>query len=112
MTLRIVAGERCGKWRLESTREPTGSAESTYSRIRASRTSRWRASIYSILHQVDKQRVREDEPGLPQARTRTHQHHETRVAPLLHPARQSELAKRALGQPGHRHAVARPQPQH
>src|SRR5689334_6785172 len=45
MTLRIVAGERCGKCRFESTREPTGSAESTYSRIRATSTSRCRASI-------------------------------------------------------------------
>src|SRR5881397_3392485 len=106
MTLRIVAGERCGKWRLESTREPTGSAESTYSRIRATRTSRWRASIYSILQQVDKQRVREDEPGLRQARPRTLQQQVTRVAPLLDPARQGGLA-----QPGRRHAVARAQPQ-
>src|SRR5438445_589995 len=102
MTLRIVAGERCGKWRLESTREPTGSAESTYSRIRATRTSRWRASIYSILQQVDKQRVREDEPGLRQARARTLQQQVTRVAPLLDPARQGGLAGRALGQPRRR----------
>src|SRR3989442_3208301 len=111
MTLRIVAGERCGKWRLESTREPTGSAESTYSRIRATRTSRCRASIYSILQQVDKQRVREDEPGLRQARPRTLQQQVTRVAPLLDPARQGGLAGRALGQPTRRHAVARAQPQ-
>src|SRR2546425_10395030 len=111
MTLRIVAGERCGKWRLESTREPTGSAESTYSRIRATRTSRCRASIYSILQQVDKQRVGEDEPGLRQARARTLQQQVTRVAPLLDPARQGGLAGRALGQPGRRHAVARAQAQ-
>src|SRR3989442_4558370 len=111
MTLRIVAGERCGKWRLESTREPTGSAESTYSRIRAMRTSRCRASIPSMLQQVDEQRVREDEPGLRQSRARTIQHEVTRVTPFLDPARQGGLAGRALGQPGRRHAVARAQAQ-
>ena len=45
MVLRIVAGDRLGKWRLVSTREPTGSAESMYSRMTAISTSRWRASI-------------------------------------------------------------------
>src|SRR5215510_13618556 len=68
MTLRIVAGDRCGKWRLESAREPTGSAESTYSRIKATSTSRCRASISLILQQVDKQRVGEQESRLGQSR--------------------------------------------
>ena len=45
MVLRIVAGDRLGKCRLVSTREPTGSAESMYSRMTAISTSRWRASI-------------------------------------------------------------------
>ena len=40
MTLRSVAGERFGKYRLERAREPTGSAESMYSRMMATSTSR------------------------------------------------------------------------
>src|SRR6267142_2846470 len=49
IALRMVAGERCGKWRLTSARDPTGSAESMYSRIVAISTSRWRASICSFV---------------------------------------------------------------
>src|SRR6185295_16167795 len=49
MALRMVAGERCGKWRLTSARDPTGSAESMYSRMVAISTSRWRASICSFV---------------------------------------------------------------
>ncbi len=45
MVFRIVAGERFGMWRLASAREPTGSAESMYSRMTAIRISRCRASI-------------------------------------------------------------------
>ncbi len=45
MTLRIVAGDSEGKYFLVRTREPTGSAESTYSRMTATSTSRWRVSI-------------------------------------------------------------------
>ncbi len=45
MALRIVAGDRFGKWRLLSAREPTGSAESMYSRMTAISTFRWRSSI-------------------------------------------------------------------
>src|SRR6266545_706550 len=49
ITLRIVAGDRLLKYRLTRTREPTGSAESMYSRINAIRTSRCRASIALLL---------------------------------------------------------------
>src|SRR5438132_1290204 len=99
MTLRIVAGERCGKWRFESTREPTGSAESTYSRMRAIRTSRCRASIYLMLQQVDEQRVRDDESRLRQPRAGAVQPQVTSLSPRLDPARQGGLARRPLRQP-------------
>src|SRR5437879_63180 len=98
ITLRIVAGEKCGKWRFESTREPTGSAESTYSRMRAIRTSRCRASIYLMLQQVDEQRVRDDESRLRQPRAGAVQPQVTGLSPRLDPARQGGLARRALGQ--------------
>src|SRR5215467_2840266 len=92
ITLRIVAGERCGKWRLDSAREPTGSAESTYSRISAMSTSRCRASICLILQQVDKQRVRDEESRLGQARAVVIEGEVSGPLPLLDPPEQHRVA--------------------
>src|SRR5215470_13685177 len=88
MTLRIVAGDRCEKWRLDSAREPTGSAESTYSRINAMSTSRCRASICLILQQVDKERVRDKESRLGEARAVVIEGEMSGPLPLFDPAAQ------------------------
>src|SRR5215475_10557709 len=116
MTLRIVAGDRRLKWRLASTREPTGSAESTYSRIKAIRTSRCRSSIGNLvafapaqvkslvdlarglarskrdrgsaagLQELDEERVRDEETGLGERHAIMRCDEQTARAPRVHPA--------------------------
>src|SRR5207237_681236 len=54
-------------------------------------------------------RVRDDESRLRQPRAGAVQPQVTGLSPRLDPARQGGLARRALGQPGRRHAVARAQ---
>src|SRR5262245_19690915 len=114
MTLRSVAGDRAGKCRRASTRDPTGSAVSMYSRIRAIRTSRCRASIRFFVtigtdevkitagreprssEQLHEQRVGQQESLFAEPRPAIHHLQQAALAPGLHAARKGHVGGDAL----------------
>src|SRR5207247_9397237 len=117
MALRIVAGDRCGKWRLLSAREPIGSAVSTYSRMMAIRTSRWRASTIvhttalpgasapsparrpGALQQLDEEGVGDEEAGLRQPGRRAVHDEVAGVRPGFEAPGEGRVLPGAPGQP-------------
>src|SRR5215831_3438037 len=105
MTLRSVAAERLGKCRRASTREPTGSVESTYSRMTAMTTSRCRPSTVRKLYQLHEERVREEEPGFGQPHAVARVGQQGSRAPLVEEPAQARVPVEARLEQGCRDAV-------
>src|SRR3989442_15222260 len=119
----MVAGESFLRYRLASRREPTGCAESMYSRIRAMRTSRCRSSIKALvatgwgqvkmsgLQELHEQRVGDEEPGFAESDARAGPRQQPGALPVVDPPLPGGVAGQALGEPSRRNAVGGAEPE-